>query len=181
MWAKSQCSSPPLLTLLFVNFYGSLVVTISHREKLRLGLFEWSSRGYTAAFDRHIVNTIVGAPLTVPAIVCNKVKTIQGSWICLVIFIPWSRAGLTCIRCLEEDIYCHYSNSQKNHVAGICSLPCVLFVDIWYKISMEQPPPYLSSGKYHTTVHFNRRPVRMCAKHWLLRWLATIWWYQQQL
>ena len=26
----------------------SLVITISHREKLRLGLFEWSSRGDTA-------------------------------------------------------------------------------------------------------------------------------------
>ena len=35
---------PPFLTLLFMNYYGSLVITISHREKSRLGLFEWSSR-----------------------------------------------------------------------------------------------------------------------------------------
>ena len=84
----------PFLTLLFVNYDGSLVITISHRENLRLGLFEWSSRGDTAVFDRRIVNTSVGAPLTDTAgldalqVVCNKVKTIQGSRICLVVFIP---------------------------------------------------------------------------------------------
>ena len=54
----------PFLTLLFVNYDGSLVNTISHREKLRLGRFEWSSRGDTAVFDRLIVNTSVGSPLT---------------------------------------------------------------------------------------------------------------------
>ena len=32
--------TPPFLTLLFVNYDGSLVITISHREKLRLALFE---------------------------------------------------------------------------------------------------------------------------------------------
>ena len=47
----------PLSTLLFVNYDGSLVITISHREKLRLGLFEWSSRGDTAVFDRRIALT----------------------------------------------------------------------------------------------------------------------------
>ena len=57
---------PPLfLTLMFVNNDGSLVITIFRKEKLRLGLFEWSSRGDTAVFDRRIVNTNVGAPLTV--------------------------------------------------------------------------------------------------------------------
>ena len=55
---------PPFLTLLFVNHDGSLVITTSHREKLRLGQYEWSSRGDTAVFDRGIVNTSVGAPLT---------------------------------------------------------------------------------------------------------------------
>ena len=55
---------PPFLTLLFVNYDGSLVITTSHWEKLRLGLFEWSSRGDTSVFDRRIVNTSVGAPLT---------------------------------------------------------------------------------------------------------------------
>ena len=64
--------SPSLLTLLFVNYDGSKVITIPHREKLRLGQFEWSSRGDTAVFDRRIVNISVGA------LVCNKVKTIQG-------------------------------------------------------------------------------------------------------
>ena len=54
----------PFLTLLFVNYDSSLVITISHREKLRLGLFEWSSRGDTAVFDRRIVNSSVGSPLT---------------------------------------------------------------------------------------------------------------------
>ena len=54
----------PFLTLLFVNYDGSLVIIISYREKLRLGPFEWSSRGDTAVFDRLIVNTSVGAPLT---------------------------------------------------------------------------------------------------------------------
>ena len=39
---------PPILTPLFVKYDGSLVITISHREKLRLDLFEWSSRGDTA-------------------------------------------------------------------------------------------------------------------------------------
>ena len=61
---KCERLLPPFLTLLFVNYYGSLVKTISHRGKLRLGLFEWSSRGDTAVFDRRIVNTSVGAPLT---------------------------------------------------------------------------------------------------------------------
>ena len=55
---------PPFLTLMFVNHDGSLVIIISYREKLRLGLFEWSSRGDTTVFDRRIVNTSVGAPLT---------------------------------------------------------------------------------------------------------------------
>ena len=55
---------PPFLTLLFVNYYGSLLITISYREKLRLGLFEWSSRGDTAVFDHRIVNTSLGEPLT---------------------------------------------------------------------------------------------------------------------
>ena len=54
----------PFLTLLFVNYGGSLVIIISHRQKLRLGPFEWSSRGYTAVFDGLIVNTSVGSPLT---------------------------------------------------------------------------------------------------------------------
>ena len=51
------------LTLLFVNYDGSLVIAIPHRQKLRLGLFEWSSKGDTAVFDRRIVNTSVGVPL----------------------------------------------------------------------------------------------------------------------
>ena len=38
--AKSQCLLAPFLILLFINYYGSLVITISHREKLRSGLFE---------------------------------------------------------------------------------------------------------------------------------------------
>ena len=54
-----------LLTLLFVNYGGSMVIPIlPHRKKNKLGLFEWSSRGDTAVFNRHIVNTSVGAPLT---------------------------------------------------------------------------------------------------------------------
>ena len=58
-------ASSLFLTQLFVNYYASLVITIPHTEKLRLGLFEWSSRGDNAAFDRHIVNiSSVGAPLT---------------------------------------------------------------------------------------------------------------------
>ena len=54
----------PFLTLLFVNFDGSLVITLSHRERIRLGLFEWGSRGDTAVFDRRIFNTSFGTPLT---------------------------------------------------------------------------------------------------------------------
>ena len=56
--------TPPLSHSAVVSYYGFLVITISHREKLRLGLFEWSSRGDTAVFDGRIVNTSVGAPLT---------------------------------------------------------------------------------------------------------------------
>ena len=37
---------------------------IPQGEIILLGLFEWSSKGDTAAFDRRIVNTSVGAPLT---------------------------------------------------------------------------------------------------------------------
>ena len=48
---------PPFLTLMFANYDGSLVITIFHLVKLRLGLFEWSSRGDTAVFDRRIDNT----------------------------------------------------------------------------------------------------------------------------
>ena len=33
-------------------------------------------------------------------------------------------------------------------------LSCVLFVDVWKKIPVEQRLSYVSSGKYHTTVHF---------------------------
>ena len=55
---------PPFVTLLLVENDGSLVITISHREKLRLGLFEWSSKGDTVVFDRRIISTSVGAPLT---------------------------------------------------------------------------------------------------------------------
>ena len=55
---------PPFLLLLLVNYDGSLVITISHREKLRLGLFEWSSIGDTVVVERRFVNTSVGAPLT---------------------------------------------------------------------------------------------------------------------
>ena len=47
--------APSLLTLLFVNFGGSMVIPISHREK---------NKNDTAAFNRLIVNTSVGAPLT---------------------------------------------------------------------------------------------------------------------
>ena len=55
----------PLLTLLFVNYDGSMVLSIFHREKKRIGLLnEWISGSNTAAFNRHIVNTSVGAPLT---------------------------------------------------------------------------------------------------------------------
>ena len=47
---NAEAFTSPFLTLRFVNYDGSLVITISHREKLRLGLFEWSSghRGLTA-------------------------------------------------------------------------------------------------------------------------------------
>ena len=37
---NADAFTSPFLTLLFVNYDGSLVITISHREKLRLGLFE---------------------------------------------------------------------------------------------------------------------------------------------
>ena len=56
--------TPLFLTLLFVNYDGSLVITIPHREKLRLGLFEGSSRGDTATFNCRIVSTSIGAPPT---------------------------------------------------------------------------------------------------------------------
>ena len=54
---------------------------------------------------------------------CNKVKTVQGSWICPVIFIPWSHAGLTCnLMSVRLSDY-HSSNNQKKHVAGILQCP----------------------------------------------------------
>ena len=64
---------PPFLTLLFVNYDGSLVMTISHEEKLRLACSS-GAQDDTAVFDRRIVNISVVAPLTdtacLDALVC---------------------------------------------------------------------------------------------------------------
>ena len=186
-WNEVQWLLPP-----FSLCYSLIMMVLwwfpyTTRRKIRLGMLtEWISVGDTSAFKRYIVNTSMGAPLTDTACldprgcVCNEVKTIQGSPICIVMFIPWSHAGRTCVECCKDIRVLQYIDGQRNKRAAgtLASLPALRrlavediggatsFIRIKWKIS------YSNS--------FYRHPERTCANYWLLKLLTTISWYQQQ-
>ena len=60
---------------------------------------------------------------------CNKVKTIQFTNLPCHLYTVISRGTNLYLMSVRTSFY-HHSNSQKKHLAGIRSLPCVL-VDIW--------------------------------------------------
>ena len=120
----------------------------------------------TPRFDRRIFNTSVGAPLTDTACLDRCTRWCVMEWICLVIFISWSHAGLTCVECCKDIRVLLYSDGQRKHTAELTSL-CALhrrlekdtggatsFIRIEWEIS------YNSS--------FYRHPERLCVKHWLI-------------
>ena len=125
MWANSQ-SFLRLLSLCCV--WATMVLwwfPYPRGRHIGLGLLtEWISGGDTAAFSRHIVNTSVGASLTdttcldIHEVVCNEEKAVQGSRICVVMFVPWVHAGLTCVGLCSYIRFLLHSDGQRKGTSG---------------------------------------------------------------
>ena len=113
MWANSQC----LLSHFLLRCLWIMVVLWWFPIRLSLST-EWISGGDTAAFKRRIVNISKTVCLDARDIVFNEEKTMQGSRICVVMFIPWSHAGLTCVECCKDIRVLLYSDGQRKHTAG---------------------------------------------------------------
>jgi len=77
-------------------------------------------------------------------IVCNEVKTMQGSRICVVCLFG-DLMGLTCLEYCKDIRVLLYSDGQRKRTAEFTSLRALRRHLV--KVSVEQRHSYVSSGK----------------------------------